>query len=171
MTSDLAHSPWNRRVKRWQRSVGSAMLGLLGLLIGFPVAASPPAPGAASTAPAATAPATSTYQLVLEALESGKTVRLVSDLGHCVTRTGQAGPPIQAGLQISAFIATPDKGMFFSDVHPTLDATDHPITEYVRYNLAIDGDLIITTARRSSGTVTKQDPLVCKVPTGAKFIW
>src|ERR1700692_3343651 len=111
MTSDLAHSPWNRRMKRWQRFVGSAMLGLSGLLVGFPVAASPPAPGAASTAPTATAPAASTYQLVLEALESGKPVRLVSDLSHCFTRTGQAAPPIQAGLQISAFIAIPGKGL------------------------------------------------------------
>lgn len=171
MTSDLANLSWNRRVKRWQRSAASAMLGLSGLLIGFPVAAAPLAPGAASTAPAATVPAASTYQFVLEALESGKPVRLVSDLGHCVTRTGQAGPPIQAGFQISAFIAIPGKGIFFSDVHPTLDATDHPVTEYVRYNLAIDGDLILTMARRTSDTVTKQDPLVCKVPTGAKFIW
>jgi hypothetical protein len=94
----------------------------------------------------------------------------VTDLSHCVTRTSQAGPPIQGRLQISAFIAVPRKGLFFSDVHPTLDATDHPVTEYVRYNLAIDGDLTMTTARRSAGTVTKQDPLACKVPPGAKFI-
>jgi hypothetical protein len=142
-----------------RRAAGSVVLGLSALLCGTAVAAQ-------------AAPPASTYSLVLEALQSGKSVRVVSDLSHCVTRgTGQAGPSIQSGFQIAAFIAMPNKGIFFSDVHPTLDATDHPVTEYVRYNLAPDGNVIMTVERLSGGVVTKQDPLVCPIPNGARFIW
>jgi hypothetical protein len=159
MTPDRDHSACKRHMKR---AAGSVVLGLSALLFGTSVAA----------VAAHAAPSASTYALVLEALQSGKSVRVVSDLSHCVTRgTGQAGPSIQSGFQITAFIAMPNKGIFFSDVHPTLDATDHPVTEYVRYNLAPDGNVTMTVERLSGGVVTKQDPLVCQVPTGARFIW
>jgi hypothetical protein len=145
-----------------KHAAGRVVPGLSGAVFAASVAA----------VPASAAPSASTYALVLEALQSGKSVRVVSDLSHCVTRgTGQAGPPIESGLQITAFIALPNKGIFFSDVHPTLDATDHPVTEYVRYNLAPDGNLTMTVERLNGGVVTKQDPLVCQVPSGARFIW
>jgi VirK protein len=145
-----------------KHAAGRVVPGLSGAVFAAAVAA----------VPASAAPSASTYALVLEALQSGKSVRVVSDLSHCVTRgTGQAGPPIESGLQITAFIALPNKGIFFSDVHPTLDATDHPVTEYVRYNLAPDGNLTMTVERLNGGVVTKQDPLVCQVPSGARFIW
>jgi hypothetical protein len=159
MTPDRVQSVCKRHMKR---AADSVVLGLSAMLFGTSMAA----------VGAQAAPSASTYGLVLEALQSGKPVRVVSDLSHCVTRgTGQAGPPIQSGFQITAFIAMPNKGIFFSDVHPTLDATDHPGTEYVRYNLVPDGNVIMTVARLSGGVVTKQDPLVCQVPTGARFIW
>jgi hypothetical protein len=145
-----------------KHAAGRVVPGLSGTVFAAAVAA----------VPASAAPSASTYALVLEALQSGKSVRVVSDLSHCVTRgTGRAGPPIESGLQITAFIALPNKGIFFSDVHPTLDATDHPVTEYVRYNLAPDGNLTMTVERLNGGVVTKQDPLVCQVPSGARFIW
>lgn len=156
MMPDRVQSACKRHIKR---AVGSVVLGLSAVSFGASVAAQ-------------AAPSAATYNPVLEALQSGKSVRIVSDLSHCVTRgTRQPGPPIQSGFLITAFIAVPNKGIFFSDVHPTLDAADHPVTEYVRYNLAPDGNVIMTVERLSGGVVTKQDPLVCQVPTGARFIW
>jgi hypothetical protein len=57
------------------------------------------------------------YQDVLGALQSGKTVKVLTDLSHCATTdAGKAASAVQGGLQINAFMVVPDKGIFFSDV-------------------------------------------------------
>jgi hypothetical protein len=111
------------------------------------------------------------YRDVLSALQSGKTVKVLTDLDHCATAAGKAGSAVQSGLQISAFMVVPDKGIFFSDVHPTLDGTGQPVTEYIRYNLRMDGNLTLAVTRQTTAGVVKQDPLVCPVPAGARFVW
>jgi hypothetical protein len=53
-------------------------------------------------------------------------------------------------LQIRAFMITPAKGLLFSDVHQTLDGADQPVTEYIRYNLAKDGELTLAVTRQTT---------------------
>lgn len=111
------------------------------------------------------------YRDVLGALQSGKAVKVLTDLDHCATAAGKAGATVQSGLQISAFMVVPDKGIFFSDVHPTLDGAGQPVTEYIRYNLRMDGNLTLAVTRQTAAGTVKQDPLVCPVPAGARFVW
>jgi hypothetical protein len=111
------------------------------------------------------------YRDVLGALQGGKTVKVLADLDHCATAAGRAGSVVQSGLQISAFMVVPDKGIFFSDVHPTMDGAGQPVTEYIRYNLRMDGNLTLAITRQTTAGVVKQDPLVCPVPAGARFVW
>jgi VirK protein len=78
----------------------------------------------------------STYADVLSALQSGKAVTVLTDLGRCTDpETGKAGPALQGGLRIQAFLAGVEKGLMFAGVHQTLDPSDQPVTEYIRYNL------------------------------------
>jgi hypothetical protein len=113
-----------------------------------------------------------TYQDVLDALQSGKVVKVLTDLERCVApESGKAGPRIQGGLQINAFIVVPEKGIFFSDLHQTLDVSGQPLTEYIRYNLGMDGNLTLTVTRQTAAGLVKQDPLVCRLTAGARFVW
>ena len=112
------------------------------------------------------------YADVLTALQGGKPVTLILDLGSCaVAGTGKSGPPLKGGLQIKAFMITPAKGLLFSDVHQTLDGADQPVTEYIRYNLGNDGQLTLAVTRQTTAGMTKQDTLVCQLSVGAKFFW
>ena len=65
-----------------------------------------------SLAPAAAAEA-SNYADVLSALQSGKAPTVLSDLGHCTNpETGKAGPAVQGGLRIQAFLVLPERGLW-----------------------------------------------------------
>jgi hypothetical protein len=164
MTIELARAPGNHQMKPWRRAISTAVVGLAGLSVGFTVAAA--APAAASPAPV-----DATYQLVLGALESGKPVRVVIDQSRCVTRTGQAGPAVQAGVEISSFVVKSGKGLIFHRMYSSVDATNQPVTEYTEYNLTSDGELTVAVEHRRLDKVTRRPPLICKVPVGAKFIW
>jgi VirK protein len=43
------------------------------------------------------------------------------------------------------------ESLLFSDVHQTLDGADQPVTEYIRYNLANDGELPWPTRQTTAG--------------------
>ncbi|WP_170937082.1 MULTISPECIES: VirK family protein [Rhodomicrobium] len=111
------------------------------------------------------------YAEILGALQSAKPVKVLTDLSQCVSGDGKPGPSMQSGLQIHAFIALPEKGVLFSDVHQTLDPSGQPVTEYVRYNLRTDGQLSLTLTRVTPAGTAKQEPIVCKIPSGARFVW
>jgi VirK protein len=114
----------------------------------------------------------STYADVLSALQSGKTVTVLTDLIHCENpEAGKAGPALQGGFRIQAFVVVPEKGLLFADVHQTLDPSDQPVTEYIRYNLTPDGQMTLNVRRQTTGGIVKQPPLVCQLAAGAQFVW
>jgi VirK protein len=124
-----------------------------------------------SLAPAAAAEA-SNYADVLSALQSGKAPTVLSDLGHCTNpETGKAGPAVQGGLRIQAFLVLPERGLLFSDVHQTLDPSDQPVTEYIRYNLEPDGQMTLNVTRQATSGMAKEPMLVCQLAVGVRFAW
>jgi VirK protein len=123
-------------------------------------------------APARAASATMTFNDVLAALQSGKTVKVLTNLSQCSTAdTKKPGPPIQGGLQINSFMVVPGKGVLFSDVHQALDASEKPVTEYIRYTLGLDSKVTLAVTRLTAAGAVKQDPLVCGLSGGATFVW
>jgi hypothetical protein len=117
-------------------------------------------------------PAPSQYTEVVNALQTTKPVRLLTDLGRCVNEgAGKHGPLLQGGLSINTFVVLPGRGLFFSDVHQTLDGENQPVTEYVRYNLTTDDRLRVSLTRIVNSEVAKQDIIVCQMPLGARFVW
>ena len=116
--------------------------------------------------------APSQYTDVVNALQTTKPVRLLTDLGHCANESaGQPSLSLQGGLSINAFVVLPGRGLFFSDVHQTLDEENQPVTEYVRYNLMTDDRLRVSLTRIVNSAVTKQENIVCSIPLGARFVW
>jgi len=114
---------------------------------------------------------TSTFSSVLEALRSANTVKVIVDLQHCHLPDGRAGPQILGGLVINAFNVVPAKGILFSDVHDTLDPSGKPVTAYIRYDFAEDGDLTLTVTRIPADGKRTEDSFLCPVPGGATFVW
>jgi VirK protein len=126
----------------------------------------------AMAAPARAASANMTYNDVLAALQSGKTVKILTNLSQCSTAdTKRPGPPLQGGLQINAFMILPGKGILFSDVHHGLDASEKPVTEYIRYTLGLGSKVTVDVTRLTAAGAVKQDPLVCGLSGGATFVW
>jgi hypothetical protein len=123
-------------------------------------------------ASAATEPAPSQYTDVVNALQTTRPVRLLTDLDQCANEIGgKPGPSLHGGLSINTFVVLPGRGLFFSDVHQTLDEENQPVTEYIRYNLTTDDRLRVSLTRIVNSAVAKQDSLVCQIPLGAQFIW
>jgi hypothetical protein len=124
------------------------------------------------TLPAKAETAASTYADVLNALQSGKAVTVLNDLSQCTdVENGKSGPRVQGGLQIRAFMVLPERGLVFSDVHQTLDRSDQPVTEYIRYNLKTDGEMTLAVTRQTSTGMVKQSPLTCHIAAGVRFVW
>jgi VirK protein len=116
--------------------------------------------------------AESSYAEVISALQTAKPVKLLTDLGQCqYENTGKPGPSLQSGLSINAFIVLPGRGVFFSDVHQTLNEANLPVTEYVRYNLTTDNQLKVRLTHLENSAAIKQDVIVCLSPLGARFVW
>ena len=123
-------------------------------------------------ASAAAEPAPSQYTDVVNALQTTKPVRLLTDFGQCANESaGQPSLSLQGGLSINAFVVLPGRGLFFSDVHQTLDEENQPVTEYIRYNLTTDDRLRVSLTRIVNSAVAKQDSFVCRIPLGARFVW
>ena len=117
-------------------------------------------------------PAPSQYTDVVNALQTTKPVRLLTDFGQCANESaGQPSLSLQGGLSINAFIVLPGRGLFFSDVHQTLDEDNQPVTEYIRYNLTTDDRLRASLTRIVNSAVTTQENIVCQIPLGARFVW
>jgi hypothetical protein len=109
---------------------------------------------------------------VVNALQTTRPVRLLTDFGKCANESaGQPSPSLQGGLSINAFVVLPGRGLFFSDVHQTLDEDNQPVTEYTRYNLMTDDRLRVSLTRIVNSAVTKQENIVCQIPLGAWFVW
>ncbi len=148
----------NRSPRSFRRAMFRLAFGLIGATL--------------SLAPAAAAEALN-YADVLSALQSGKTTTVLSDLGHCANpETGKAGPAMRVGLRIQAFSVIPEKGLSFADVHQTLDPSDQPVTEYIRYNLKPDGQMTLNVTRQTTAGMAKQQPLlICQLAVGVRFVW
>ena len=125
-------------------------------------------PGASADAE----PAPSQYTDVVNALQTTRPVRLLTDFGQCANESaGQPSPSLQGGLSINTFVVLPGRGLFFSDVHQTLDEGNQPVTEYIRYNLTTDDRLRVSMTRIVNSAVMQHDSIVCQIPLGARFIW
>ena len=123
-------------------------------------------------ASAAAEPAPSQYTDVVNALQTTRPVRLLTDLDQCANESeGKPGPSLHGGLSINTFVVLPGRGLFFSDVHQTLDEENQPVTEYIRYNLTTDDRLRVSLTRIVNSAVTKQENIVCQIPVGARFVW
>jgi len=117
-------------------------------------------------------PAPSQYTDVVNALQTTRPVRLLTDLDQCANESeGKPGPSLHGGLSINTFVVLPGRGLFFSDVHQTLDEDYQPVTEYIRYNLTTDDRLRVSLTRIVNSAVAKQDSFVCRIPLGARFVW
>ena len=122
---------------------------------------------AGHSASAVAEPASSQYTDVVNALQTTKPVRLLTDLGQCRNESaGQPSPSLQGGLTINTFIVLPGRGLFFSDVHQ-----NQPVTEYVRYNLMTDDRLRVSLTRIVNSAAAQDDTIVCQIPLGARFVW
>jgi hypothetical protein len=123
-------------------------------------------------ASAAAEPAPSQYTDVVNALQTTKPVRLLIDFGQCANESaGQPSLSLQGGVSINAFVVLPGRGLFFSDVHETLDEDNQPATEYIRYNLTTDDRLRASLTRIVNSAVTNHEDIVCQIPLGAWFVW
>ena len=121
---------------------------------------------------AAAEPAQSQYTDVVNALQTTRPVRLLTELDQCANESGgKPGPSFHGGLSINTFVVLPGRGLFFSDLHQTLDEGNQPVTEYIRYNLTTDDRLRVSLTRIVGSAVTTQESMVCQIPLGARFVW
>ena len=127
---------------------------------------------AGHSALAAAGAAPSQYTDVVNALQTTRPVKLLTDLDRCANESeGKPGPSLHGGLSINTFFVLPGRGLFFSDVHQTLDEDDQAVIEYIRYNLTTDDRLRVSLTRIVNSAVAKQDSFVCQIPLGARFVW
>ena len=142
--------------------LGVAAVGCMWLLSG----------AAGHDASAFAEPAPSQYTDVVNALQTTRPVRLLTDLDQCANESeGKPGPSLHGGLSINTFVVLPGRGLFFSDVHQTLDEENQPVTEYIRYNLMTDDRLRVSLTRIVNEAVVQQDTIICPIPRGARFVW
>ncbi|MHC2332099.1 VirK family protein [Bradyrhizobium sp. USDA 4454] len=114
------------------------------------------------------------YTEVLNALQTGKNVKLVLDMSRCTSAEGaKAASATQAGLVINAFRVTPQNGISFANAHQTVDSSGHAVTEYIRHSLSREGRLTVRASKLVVGTteLVNQGEFICELPDGAKFIW
>ncbi|SFQ08081.1 VirK protein [Bradyrhizobium sp. Ghvi] len=114
------------------------------------------------------------YAEVLNALQTGRSVKLILDLNRCTTAEGgKPGPATQAGLVINAFRVTAQNGISFANAHQTVDSSGHAVTEYIRHSLSREGKLTVRASKLVVGTseLVNQGEFICELPDGAKFIW
>jgi VirK protein len=117
-------------------------------------------------------PDNSSYKKILQALEQGASVRVVTNLEECtISASKQPGPPIRSGYTINAFIAMPGKGIFFADTHQTINPAGQADTEYVRYYVRPDDQLAISDTIVTAGVAKSRPVLICNIPRGASFVW
>jgi hypothetical protein len=115
----------------------------------------------------------SRYDQVFAALQTGKPVEVLIDLSRCaVTKGNGRGPSVQGGLRISNFIVS-SQGISFSDVHQTLDASNHPVTEYIRYRLDREGNVTVRIAKLAAAAdeAVGQGEYACAQPEGVRFLF
>jgi len=57
-------------------------------------------------------------------------------------------------------------------VHQTLDSQNHPVTEYIRYEVRPDGQVSIRSAilQTSADTASLRGTYICTIGHGANFI-
>jgi hypothetical protein len=114
-----------------------------------------------------------TYSALVDALMAGQPVTTLIDLALC-TREGSdaSGPKVRGGSRITRFIIPNEQYVAFADTHLTLDAEDHPVTEYIRYRAMPDGNVTVRFAQRNDpdGDVTPRGLFHCKLTHGIRFI-
>ncbi|MBP0111624.1 MULTISPECIES: VirK family protein [Bradyrhizobium] len=114
------------------------------------------------------------YTEVLNALQTGKNVKLILDMSRCnPAEGGKPASATQAGLVINAFRVTAQNGISFANAHQTVDSSGHAVTEYIRHSLSREGKLTVRASKLVVGTteLVNQGEFICEVPDGAKFIW
>ncbi|MGY3443168.1 VirK family protein [Bradyrhizobium sp. USDA 4473] len=114
------------------------------------------------------------YTEVLNALQAGKNVKLILDMGRCAAAEGgKLASATQAGLVINAFRVTPQNGIGFANAHQTVDSSGHAVTEYIRHSLSREGKLTVRASKLVVGTteLVNQGEFICELPDGAKFVW
>ncbi|MDF0582088.1 VirK family protein [Bradyrhizobium yuanmingense] len=114
------------------------------------------------------------YAEVLNALQTGKSVKLIMDMARCTpAEGGKPSSATLAGLAINAFRVTTQNGISFANAHQTVDSSGHAVTEYIRHSLSRDGKLTVRASKLVVGSteLVNQGEFICEVPDGARFIW
>lgn len=114
-----------------------------------------------------------TYDALIDALTSGKTVSTLLDLTQCKHDGSDVpGPNIRGGMQISQFIIPNGQYVGFSDTHQTLNTKDRPITEYIRYRAMPNGTVTVRFATRAeaSNEITLRGKYHCTFNQGIRFL-
>ena len=112
------------------------------------------------------------YAQLVSALTEGKNVHVDVDFSQCTaTDSHQAGPHLRGGMQIGSFLISDGQFIAFSDTHPTLDAHNRPVTEYIRYRVMPDGLVSIQSAAISgaSDTASPRGTYQCAMGRGVNF--
>ncbi|AVB20194.1 MULTISPECIES: VirK family protein [Pseudomonas syringae group] len=82
----------------------------------------------------------SSLPAITHALNTGASVAVVIDLGQCKSSVAGAEPSrTKGGKRIDAYRITADGTLAFSDTHFTLDRTNKPIEQFIRYQVRADG--------------------------------
>lgn len=81
-----------------------------------------------------------TYSAITQALNTGKSVAVVIDLGQCKSSIAGAEPSkTKGGKRIDAYRIPPDGTLAFSDTHFSLDRDNKPIEQFIRYQVRSNG--------------------------------
>ncbi|GAB2888746.1 hypothetical protein GCM10027093_24420 [Paraburkholderia jirisanensis] len=126
--------------------------------------------GAAQAAPEANTLAD--YAALDQALAQGNAISVQVDLSRCTSKEGDHGPNVRGGVRIDSYFVGPDRVIVFIDAHRTLDAQNHPSTNYVRYRVAPDQSVtvIVALAADSAATATPRGEYRCAINQGVRFI-
>jgi hypothetical protein len=128
--------------------------------------------GGALAAPARSASPGTAYEEVLEALQRGRPVKVLTNADQCnYDEGGKTDAALVTGIQINEFTITPYKGISFGYLRQILDGRGDVILEDLEYNLELDDIVTITIKLRTAPGVTKETRMTCRIPTGARFFW
>lgn len=134
----------------------------------------------ANSAFAQTAHDADSFHDLKQALESGKPVAALLDLGLCASKNSTGSSmdsrsKIKGGLRIQSFIEPDSSTIVFSDLHTTvMKAPPYDLVyEFMRYTVGADNSVQFQTFFWSDANPTRQAPSVwqCEIGKGVRFGW
>lgn len=111
---------------------------------------------------------------VEDALDDGRTVSVVLDLGRCTPASAATKPTqTRGGVRIDAYRVTEDGTLAFADDHFTVDRDGTPIRQFLRYRVHRDGTAEFSMAVFSLPDFHPRGPTLsyaCTLNQGLRFV-